>query len=554
MMNPKKKLLWVSDLHFSGFGNVARMLLTELGKCDLYEISVLAVNCPLTQENMQKCVSIELPFVKNTWTNQLTDDMFDSRTISHIVMRNQIFGIYDLIKISEVYQPDIFFCLNDLLCNKYLDLKSYFPNTKFICYVPLDIGNTPPNLYDCMDNFDKIITITKFSKSELEKGLKCYLSKSSVYVLYHPLSFEKFFPLYDRKNDSENVKNKLRKIWNMEEDYFVLLNVNKNQKRKRLDLTIKLFDVFWKNHKNSILIIKSDLTSSSNSFDTGIDIGEHIETLYPYLAKNIIVISQLLTRAELNELYNLSDVFMTTTLGEGWGYTPCEAILSGTPVLVPNHTSYMELFDDDQKYEVFNRASSLGDNKNATDEDLFLYAYLQRKVKTDEQNVWIDQFEDNVKPCILIHKDADENKNDPHSDELSYIKFGKIELRTVGQFKTISSAINFLNTFLNETNHNIIHVCVQAGNNYDFLRNTVSPYLTKFIINNGKFKINQVKSYAMMGAFVENYIPDLNSALTKLESIYANPPYEITYKKRDWFMSKCNCEYICRQLIEIIDE
>jgi glycosyltransferase involved in cell wall biosynthesis len=52
------------------------------------------------------------------------------------------------------------------------------------------------------------------------------------------------------------------------------------------------------------------------------------------------------TNAELNEIYNSADVFISTTLGEGWGLTVTEAMQAKTPVICPMHTSFKEITDD----------------------------------------------------------------------------------------------------------------------------------------------------------------------------------------------------------------
>ena len=45
----------------------------------------------------------------------------------------------------------------------------------------------------------------------------------------------------------------------------------------------------------------------------------------------------------LNELYNASDVYFSTTLGEGWGLPVTEAMAAGLPVVAPRNSSLTEL-------------------------------------------------------------------------------------------------------------------------------------------------------------------------------------------------------------------
>ena len=45
-------------------------------------------------------------------------------------------------------------------------------------------------------------------------------------------------------------------------------------------------------------------------------------------------------------IYNLSDVVISTALGEGWGLSLTEAMASGIPVIFPNHTSVTEIIGE----------------------------------------------------------------------------------------------------------------------------------------------------------------------------------------------------------------
>jgi glycosyltransferase involved in cell wall biosynthesis len=45
----------------------------------------------------------------------------------------------------------------------------------------------------------------------------------------------------------------------------------------------------------------------------------------------------------LSGIYNASDVFLTTATGGGWELTVTEAMACGVPVIMPKHTSHLEL-------------------------------------------------------------------------------------------------------------------------------------------------------------------------------------------------------------------
>jgi glycosyltransferase involved in cell wall biosynthesis len=45
----------------------------------------------------------------------------------------------------------------------------------------------------------------------------------------------------------------------------------------------------------------------------------------------------------VNKIYNASDVYLTTTLGEGWGLGYSEAASCRVPIIAPYSTSFMEM-------------------------------------------------------------------------------------------------------------------------------------------------------------------------------------------------------------------
>jgi glycosyltransferase involved in cell wall biosynthesis len=45
----------------------------------------------------------------------------------------------------------------------------------------------------------------------------------------------------------------------------------------------------------------------------------------------------------VNKIYNASDVYLTTTMGEGWGLTFSEAAACKIPIIAPYTTSFMEM-------------------------------------------------------------------------------------------------------------------------------------------------------------------------------------------------------------------
>ncbi len=134
------------------------------------------------------------------------------------------------------------------------------------------------------------------------------------------------------------------------EDVFIVFNGNRNQPRKRIDLTIKGFIKFAKDKPDARLWLnmgKKDMgwevvpLFKRVARDEGYDsTGKLILTSPNFSTHNCLPIEQL------NKVYNAVDVGVNTCLGEGWGLVNTEHAATGRPQLVPDHTSLKEIFDE----------------------------------------------------------------------------------------------------------------------------------------------------------------------------------------------------------------
>ena len=55
----------------------------------------------------------------------------------------------------------------------------------------------------------------------------------------------------------------------------------------------------------------------------------------------------------MNSLYNVADLVISSTLGEGWGLSCTEAMQCKTPVLFPRNTSLLEMIGADEERGYF---------------------------------------------------------------------------------------------------------------------------------------------------------------------------------------------------------
>jgi glycosyltransferase involved in cell wall biosynthesis len=188
-----------------------------------------------------------------------------------------------------------------------------------------------------MQEWDGLATYTLFANNEL---VRMGYDKT-VDIIGHGTDFEKFFPL-----DKQQCRQEL----GVPQDAFIVFNGNRNQPRKRIDLTLKAFVKFAKDKDDARLWL------NMGSKDLGWDIiplfkriardeeldptGKLILTSPHFSTDNCLPVEQL------NKVYNAVDVGINTCIGEGWGLVNTEHGSVGVAQVVPDHTSLAEIFDE----------------------------------------------------------------------------------------------------------------------------------------------------------------------------------------------------------------
>lgn len=132
------------------------------------------------------------------------------------------------------------------------------------------------------------------------------------------------------------------------ENCFIVLNVNRNQPRKDIPATLKAFRRFLEflgepesGAKRPVLWLQM---RPDDQFG---DVRKAVEAEGLIIGKDVLFppyfnVGVGWSDTELNMLYNAVDVFISTSVAEGFGLTPVEAGMAGCPVLVPGHTGHLD--------------------------------------------------------------------------------------------------------------------------------------------------------------------------------------------------------------------
>lgn len=311
-MSKKKILFYCYFARPTGFGNVAENIVERL--MDDYEIDVLAISYlgePLTSKKH--------PYNKFSKLNVIPARDFTG-----------MFGRQKLLDLLATDKYDYFFVIQDtfnmLPINKHiLELKEKC-KFKYILYFPVD-GTFPKEWYESIEVADFPVTYTQFAVDTL--GI-------DIPYIYHGVD-KAFYPI------SEEERLKARKeYFGVEDDTFIVTNVNKNQPRKDIARTIiTFFKFFEKVNGDAKLYLNCNPTD-----DVGVNLLQLIDNYYSEYKDAVIFPNRKMSKDDLRNIYNASDVLVSTTLGEGWGLSTTEAMACGLPIILPDNTTAKELLGD----------------------------------------------------------------------------------------------------------------------------------------------------------------------------------------------------------------
>lgn len=206
-----------------------------------------------------------------------------------------------------------------------------------ISYTPIDSYTTPDDR-DFLSRVNIPVAYTHFGAYEIKKH-----TKYDVHVIPHGVEHELFHTNYNRYECRQLL------FPHVTDDEFILTNVNSNSTRKDPFSSILLLKELRKLspkyklylHMNSNPNIGLDIKAKANE----LEVLQSVIFADPFFSDKFSEYN--CTKETLAKIYNASDLVLSTSLGEGWGLTATEAAACGTPVALPRHSSYEEIFTDD---------------------------------------------------------------------------------------------------------------------------------------------------------------------------------------------------------------
>ena len=183
-----------------------------------------------------------------------------------------------------------------------------------------------------------IITACEFNKKMFEKY------NNNVTVVPHPIV---------PQNNQNTVKLDIPTSF---EDKFCILTMSQWTHRKGFDKLIAAYLMEFEKEDDTALIVKTYVSPTHPSPE---HIIKEIQTAKlntdnpkAHAKSNIVLITDFLTKPQINWLFEQSNVYASATRGEGFGLTLFESVLNKKPVVAPSSGGHIDYLDPESTYFV----------------------------------------------------------------------------------------------------------------------------------------------------------------------------------------------------------
>lgn len=308
----------------TGYARVMHSLLPHL--CDDFDLHHFGLN-------IQKVIG---SYPWTIYPNAHPLDQHGLRTLEPLVRRLKP----DLVLVSDNFW---FF---PIIAPK---LNQWWPPCKVAVYFPIEGDRLSPTEVQSLNLADLAVTFTRFGMDTLQNhpdgGQLQHLTH-----LPHGIDVETFSPLVQTGHGPDfHASTRLARAKLFQEtalqdpNAFIVLNSNRNQRSKRIDLTLEGFARFAK-HKPSNVFLYLNMARDDAPYDPV------LEARLLGIEHRVIVSRNVRSHAfsseELNLLYNACDVGINTSMGEGWGLISFEHAATGKPQIVPGHSACLDLWQE----------------------------------------------------------------------------------------------------------------------------------------------------------------------------------------------------------------
>jgi D-inositol-3-phosphate glycosyltransferase len=260
------------------------------------------------------------------------------------------FGLERIAPLVAELAPDAVFVFNSFLnLPRYGDLPARLGKRRpvLVAQCPVLGEAADPRLVGRHACFDCVVVLSEAVRRHFAQGFEAcrrtgWIDRApTLEVIPHGLDAGVFHPLTDKRA----ARAAIPALADLTDDGFVVLNANRNEPRKRIDLTLEGFARFAHGKPDNVrLYLHMGETAS------GRGLADRIQALG--IAQRVVLACgetgghPRLSDSELNRLYNACDIGLNTASSEGWGMVSFEHAATGAAQIVPGAWVCGEIWGD----------------------------------------------------------------------------------------------------------------------------------------------------------------------------------------------------------------
>lgn len=344
-MNQRKVVLCgTHPYQFNGYSKVVFELANEIAKFDDIQLHIFAFQNFYHEKSHEK--ERTLP------SNVIIYDAYNLEE-----PKNKGFGEKLIVDYVKNISPDVVIIYNDLVVISALtkNLLS-IPDRKFklIPYIDIVYKNEKHSLIKFInDSSDGGIAFTEYWK-------ECLIQQKftkPLWTLEHAFNKSAYFPI---------PQHVARKFFDLDQEHFIILNLNRNQPRKRWDHCIMAYMKFISQNRNKKIKLLV-MTAVKGAWDLSeliyIEANKYNMTIAEAKEYFIFIQNpQKLSDNEINIMYNAADCGFSTAAGEGFGLCNFEQAGVGIPQIIPYVGGFRDFFTDENSIPITPKLSIMGDS------------------------------------------------------------------------------------------------------------------------------------------------------------------------------------------------
>ena len=238
------------------------------------------------------------------------------------------FGVNRLGPMASMLKPDVIVVLNDVW-----NIPAYLKKAGNCPVIAMCMVDGKNSRGDGLNGCLACVFVTDFGRDEAHRG--GYQGVSATIPL--GVDLETFEP-----RDRQASRKALGLPPKLQREGFIVGNVNRNQPRKRLDLTIQYFAEWVRaNDVNDAYLYLHVAPTGDQGYDVNqlckfYGIGSRLIIAEPEIGMGI-------DEDRLVDTYNAFDIQVSTSQGEGFGLTTLEGMACGVPQIVPDWAALAEI-------------------------------------------------------------------------------------------------------------------------------------------------------------------------------------------------------------------